>query len=47
MYDLVINNLNINTSKMQLTNNNDNLALFNTISIDIYNLNIELKNFIT
>jgi len=47
MYNLVANNLDINTSRTQFTNNNNNLILSNTISIDIYNLNIESKNSIT
>jgi len=47
MYDLVANNLDINTSRTQFTNNNNNLVLFNTIFIDTYNLDIKLKNSIT
>jgi len=46
MYDLVANNLDINTSRTQSTNNNNNLILFDTISIDAYNLDIKLKNLV-
>jgi len=46
IYDLVVNNLNINTSRTSLTKNNDKIALFNTILVNTYNLNIELKNSI-
>jgi len=46
IYNLVVNNLDINTFKKSFTKNNDKLILFNTISINIYNLNIESKNSI-
>jgi len=47
MYNLVANNLDINTSKTSFTKNNIKLILFNTTSIDAYNLDIKLKDSIT
>jgi len=47
MYNLVINNLNINISRTSLTKNNNKLILFNTILVDTYNLSIKLKDSIT
>jgi len=46
MYNLVINNLDTNTSKTSFTKNNNKLALSNTILINIYNLDIELEDSI-
>jgi len=46
MYDLVINNLDTNMFRTSLTNKNNKLILFNTTFIDVYNLNIKLKDFI-
>jgi len=46
IYNLITNNLDTNTSRMSFTKNNNKLILFNTILIDIYNLNIELKDSI-
>ncbi len=47
MYNLVANNLDINTSRTFFTKNNNRLILFNTTFIDTYNLDIKLKNFVT
>jgi len=46
IYDLVINNLNTNKSRTFFIDNNNKLVLFNTIFVNIYNLNIELENSI-
>ena len=47
IYDLVANNLDINTSKTSFIENNNKLILFDTIFVDIYNLDIESKDFVT
>jgi len=47
MYDLVINNLDINMFKMSLTKNNNKLVLLDTILVDTYNLDIKLENLVT
>jgi len=46
MYNLVANNLDINTSRTFFTKNNNKLLLFDTTFVDIYNLDIELKDSI-
>jgi len=46
IYNLVANNLDTNTSKTSLIKNNNKLVLSNTISINVYNLNIESKDSI-
>jgi len=46
MYDLVTNNLDINTFKTSFIKNNDKLALLNIILVNAYNLNIESKDFV-
>jgi len=47
IYDLVANNLDTNMSKTSLIDNNNKLVLFNTTSIDIYNLDTKSKNLVT
>jgi len=47
IYNLIANNLNINTFRTSFTKNNNKLILFNTISIDTYNLDTKLKDSIT
>jgi len=46
IYNLVVNNLDINISRTKFTNNNNNLVLLNTTFINTYNLNIESKNLV-
>jgi len=46
MYDLVVNNLDINISRTSSTKNNNKLILLNTIFVDIYNLNTKSKDSI-
>jgi len=46
IYNLVANNLNTNISRTFFTNNNNKLILFNTTSIDAYNLDTKLKKSI-
>jgi len=47
IYDLVVDNLDIVTSRTFFIKNNNKLVLFNTIFVDTYNLYTKLKNFIT
>ncbi len=47
IYNLAINNIDTNTSKTSLSNNIDNLNLFNITFVDNYDLNTKFKNFIT
>jgi len=46
MYNLVANNLDINTSRTSFIENNNKLVLFDTISVDTYNLDTKSKNSI-
>jgi len=47
MYDLVANNLNTNISKTSFIENNNKLVLFDTIFVNVQDLDIKLKDFIT
>jgi len=44
IYNLVADNLYINTSRISFTENNNKLVLSDIISVDTYNLDIESKN---
>jgi len=46
MYNLVANNLNIDISKTSFTKDSNKLILFDTIFVDIYNLNTKSKDSI-
>jgi len=46
IYNLIINNLNINTSRTSFIKKNNKLILSNIISIDTYNLDTKSKNSI-